>query len=170
MTANNRRKPPRATSVAEFKKKNIIPLLELPSGCHMRIRKIGMQALISTGVMPNSLLPIAQKAVAKGKAEEVSEDQLAELVADEKAVADIVRFMDEMTIMVAAEPEVHRLPKQGVERDPDLLYIDEIAEEDKMFIFQVVTGGTTDVEQFRSEAGATMAAIRGREDLELPAE
>lgn len=172
MTANNRRKATKPTSVAEWKKKNQVPLLELPSGMVMRIRKVGMQTLMSTGIMPNSLLPLAQKAVAKGQGEApvMSEDDMIQMIQDPKAVQDIVVFMDKMVCIVAAEPEIHPLPKDGVERDDDLLYVDEVAEEDKMFIFQVVTGGTTDVEQFRQEAGSTMAAIRGREDLGLPTE
>jgi hypothetical protein len=55
-------------------------------------------------------------------------------------------------------------------RDDELVYVDEVAEEDKMFLFQVVTGGTTDVESFREELGSTMDDIRGRQDVELPAE
>lgn len=171
MTASRKKPPAKApTSVAAWKKSSVPPLIEMPSGNWMRVRKIGLQALIKTGVMPNSLMGIAQKAVAEGKKEEVSESDMLALLQDEKKVEEIGRFMDEVVILCAFEPKVHKLPEAGVERDDDKLYVDEIEDEDKMFLFQVVTGGTTDIEAFRQETGATMAAVRRRQDLELPAE
>lgn len=159
------------TSAAAWKKSALPPLLEMPSGNYMRIKKIGLQALVAKGIVPNSLLGIAEKAVAKGQQKQGPSDaDLAGLVQDKEQVAAIGKFMDEVVILCAAEPTVEPLPPEGVERDDELLYIDEVGDEDKMFVFQVVTGGTTDVEQFRNETGATMAAIRGREDVELPAE
>lgn len=171
MTAPRKKTAPKApTSVAAWKKSSVPPLMEMPSGNWMRIRKVGLQALIRTGVMPNSLISIAEKAVAKGKKEELSTEELQGLLGDRKKVEEIGRFMDEVTVLCSMEPKVHPLPEAGVEKDDDKLYVDELEDEDKMFIFQVVTGGTTDVENFRKETGATMDAIRQRENLELPAE
>lgn len=162
------------TSVSAWKKSMEVPPLELPSGNYMRIRKIGLQALIKTGIMPNSLMSIAQEAVAKGQdgksAPGVEDSQLIDLVNDKSKVEEITQFMDNVMVHCAQEPEVHPVPASEADRDPDLLYVDEVGEEDKMFIFQVVTGGTTDVEAFRKETGATMASIRGRQNVELPAE
>lgn len=162
------------TSVSAWKKSMEIPPVELPSGNYMRIKKIGLQALIKTGVMPNSLMSIAQQAISKGSdgksAPGVDDAQLVELVNDPSKVEEITRFMDSVTIHCSQEPKIHEVPADEADRDPELLYVDEVEEEDKMFIFQVVTGGTTDVEAFRKETGSTMAAIRGRQDLELPAE
>lgn len=169
MTASSK-KPAKPTSVANWKKTSVPPLVEMPSGNWMRLKKVGLQALIKTGIMPNSLLGIANKAVQKGKKEEVSDEDMLGLLADKSKLDEISQFMDEVIILCAHEPKVHRLPEQGVERDPDLLYVDEVEDEDKMFVFQVITGGTTDIESFRAETGSTMAALRGREDVELPAE
>jgi hypothetical protein len=163
----------KTTSVGQWKKKNQVPPLLLPSGCVMKIRKIGLQALMQMGVLPNSLLGFAQKAVAQGEgkgAEGLSDQELMELVGNPEQVAEIGRFMDKMMCLVAAEPEVHPAPAAGVERDDELLYVDEIDDEDKMFIFQVVTGGTTDIAEFRRETSAAMATVRGREDVALPSE
>lgn len=158
------------TSVAAWKKSAAAVPMEMPSGNYMRVRKVGMQAIIKTGIMPNSLMGIAQKAVEKGQTAEPTNEELMSLIEDPAKVQEIGKFMDELTILCAEEPKVHRLPDEGVEKDDELLYIDEVDEEDKMFIFQVVTGGTTDIETFRDEVSATMVAVRGREDLELPAE
>lgn len=153
------------TSVSAWKKSAEVPILILPSGNAMRVRKIGLQALMKTGIMPNSLMSYAEKAVKKGKKEEVTEADMVSILADEKQVREIARFMDEVTLLCAQEPEVHRVPEEGVERDPNLLYVDEIDEEDKSFLFQAVMGGTTDVEQFRAEHAGNVAAVRGRENV-----
>lgn len=176
MTASNRtgktgsRNPAKkATAVSAWKKGAEVPLLELPSGHFIRIKKVGLQTLLTGGILPNSLMAFAQKAIKQGGgAEGPSEDDLAGLLQDPKKVEEIGKFMDDLICRVATEPTVHPLPDEGVERDDELLYVDEVDEEDKMFIFQVVTGGTTDIEAFRRETGSTMAAIRGRENVELP--
>lgn len=162
----------RATSVAAWKKSALPDLVEMPSGNYMRIRKIGLQAIIKTGTLPNSLMGIAEKAVGRGnnKPHEVTDEELVALIQDPKKVEEIASFMDKIMVMCAAEPSVSPVPRGGVDRNPEVLYVDEIDEEDKMFVFQVVTGGTTDVEAFRLEHSSTMADIRRRQNLELPAE
>lgn len=161
----------KATSASEWKKKSQGQLVELPSGCVMRIRKVGLQTMMQMGIMPNSLISIAQKALDKGSGRPgIDEAQAIELLQDPKKVAEISTFMDKMVMFVATEPKVLPLPADGVERDDDEVYVDDVMEEDKMFIFQLVTGGTSEVESFRDEHTTTMAGIRGRQDLELPAE
>lgn len=166
------RNPAKATSVTEWKKSTLAPPTLLPSGNYMRIKKVGLSIFTKTGMMPNSLMALAQKAIDNGKGghEGPTEDEMAELMSDPQKIQDIADFMARMTIFVAQEPNVYPLPDEGVERDPELLYIDEVDFDDQMFIFQVVTGGTTDLETFREQHGATMASLRGREDLELPTE
>lgn len=153
------------TSVSTWKKQAQSPLLTLPSGNVMRVKKIGLQALMRTGIMPNSLMGYAEKAVQKGKKQEVSEVDMLEILKDDKKVAEIATFMDEVTILCAEEPEVHHLPDEGVEKDDNLLYVDEVSEEDKMFLFQAVTGGTTEVETFREEHARNVAAVHRRENV-----
>jgi hypothetical protein len=166
MTARN--KP---TSIAAWKKQSLGDIVELPSGNVIRMKRVGLQTLMKTGMMPNSLLSIAQKAVDKGKGfEGPTDEEMAELASDEGKLIEMMNFFDKMVCFVVAEPAIHLPPQAGVERDPELLYVDEVDDEDKMFIFQVVTGGTTDIEQFRREHADKLGVVRGREDLELPAE
>lgn len=165
MTASQKKTPTKPTSVSEWKKSALPPLVTLPSGHTMRVKKVGLQVLMKTGKMPNSLMGYAEKAVKKGKKEEVTDEQMLEILQDEKKLQEIAQFMDHVVILCASEPEVHPLPEEGVEKDDNLLYVDEIDEEDKMFIFQVVTGGTTDVETFRAEHQRNVAAVRGRENV-----
>lgn len=163
----------KATTASAWKKSALPPLMEMPSGNFMRIRKVGLQTLIKTGTMPNSLMAIAQKGVAKGQSpgvDPVDDQAMFDILQDQDKVTQIAEFMDKVLIMCAAEPTVLPLPDEGVERDEELLYVDDIDEEDKMFVFQVVTGGTTDIEEFRKQLSANVAAVRGLEDVELPSE
>lgn len=167
------RNPAKATTASAWKKSTLPPLMEMPSGNAMRIRKVGLQMLIKTGTVPNSLLGIAQKAAAKGQApgsDAVTDQDMVDILQDQEKVTQIADFMDKVAILCAAEPIVLPIPDDGVERDEDSLYVDDLDEEDKMFIFQVVTGGTTDIEEFRKQLGANVAAVRGLEDVELPSE
>jgi hypothetical protein len=62
--------------------------------------------------------------------------------------------------------DIHQVPgtpqrhicKSGV-REPGVLYVDMVAMEDKLFIFQWALGGTSDLEQFRKELGANVDAL-----------
>lgn len=153
------------TAVSTWKKSSQSPLLTLPSGNTMRVKKIGLQALMKTGKMPNSLMAYAEQAVQKGKKQEVTQNDMVAILQDEEKVREIAIFMDQVTIICAEEPIVHELPDDGVEKDPDLLYIDEVSEEDKSFLFQAVMGGTTDVETFREEQSGNVAAVRRRQNV-----
>lgn len=167
MTAPRKTTAAKPTSVAAWKKQSQLRPTLMPSGNYMTIRRVGMNALIQTGMMPNSLLAYAEKAVAKGKAEEMSNEDIVDVLKDPKKLADITAFFDKLIVFAAVEPEVHPLPGEGVEKDDNLLYVDEVDEEDKMFVFQLVTGGTTSVEQFRGQLIANVDALRGSEDLAL---
>lgn len=161
--------PKKATSASEWKKKAAGDLVKLPSGFTMRIRRVGLQTLMATGVMPNSLMSIATQATNKGQGyTEPTQEELLELANDPKKLAEIMKFFDDMVCLISVEPKIHKVPADGVERDDELVYTDEVDEEDKMFLFQVLTGGTTDVERFRSEHAQHVDALRGSEDVELP--
>lgn len=167
MTASTQEIKP--TSVSEWKKSSATPV-ELPSGFYMRVRRVTMSTLLATGKLPNALVSIVKSAVDKGTGMAGVEDTMSELMADEKSLADMAKFMDDLVVMVSVEPKVHPVPKNEVDRVDDHLYADEVDEQDKSFLFQLVTGGTKDLEQFRKTTEANVAALSGRTDLELPAE
>jgi hypothetical protein len=183
MTANRsgnpaKRNTAKPTSVSAWKKNNEVPLHQLPSGNYIRIRKIGMQGFMKLGMIPNALMPFIEKGVNKGKGaapapNELDGEMMASMLTDQNALREMAEFFDKMVVAVCAEPTVALIPmKNGeeLERDPDQLYVDEIDEEDKSFIFQLCTGGTTDVEQFRAERDSAMELVQGLPDLQLPTE
>lgn len=174
MTANTRKTavkktaatPKKPTSVQQWKKGQAEPI-ELPSGNYMRVRRLGMENLMATGKMPNGLMSTVRKAVERGTGMEGVD--MADVVGDEKQLGEMMGFLDDLTVMVAVEPKVHKAPEDEADRQDDVLYSDEIDMDDKSFLFQLSMGGTTDLESFREGLRANVAAVSGRQDLELPA-
>jgi hypothetical protein len=132
-------------------------VLTLPSGNTMRLKNPGIMELAHQGLIPNALMATIMTSVQKGQ--EPTADSLMEGV----EVQDMFDMMANAIISMAVEPEIHPIPEAGEPRDPELLYIDEMDEPDKMFIWQWATGGTDDVEQFRRESGDVLAALSGQQ-------
>lgn len=164
------------SSIADFKKRSG-GLTELPSGLVVKLKsKGGMRAFMASGIIPNSLMGVIQEAINKGTEPDMSGLFKPDGSMDESMINDMMTLTDRVTIDTMVAPPVlpvpteedvkawnrsHRAKVDQVEnpddlRDDDQLYIDEIPEEDKMFIFQWVTGGTRDVEQFRKELTSSM--------------
>jgi hypothetical protein len=115
-----------------------------------------MQVFLNEGLIPNTLLPLVSDALSKGKAP--SQRQIADTMSMEK-LRDMATLFDAVTVYCVVEPKVHPVPPNGEERDDELLYVDEIDFDDKVFIFQFAVGGTRDVEAFRKELSAYVAAV-----------
>ena len=64
-------------------------------------------------------------------------------------------------LLTAKGEEIDREDREAIEaaKDDDLLYVDEVEDEDKMFIFQWTTGGTADIATFRQQASTSLAAV-----------
>jgi len=154
----------KASSVADFKKAaEFDPILDLPSGKAVEVRQImGFKPLLKAGVIPNSLMTIVQKSIDKGE-----EPDLAEFGEDMDMdkIDEMMEMIDSIAVFMIVNPVVHAVPKKKSDRDPTLLYVDELDEGDKVFIMQWVTGGTRDLEQFRKENGPMLAALSRSEDV-----
>lgn len=154
----------RASKASDFKNRRSTTL-ELPSGLRMFVRNPGgLRMFMAGGMIPNSLMPLVQKAVDKGRKVDM-EDVVKDGQVDDQLVEDMMSLMDTIVVKVAVEPEVHPVPENEDERDDELLYADEIEEMDKMFIFQWVTGGTRDLAQFRKEYTSSVASVSGGSEV-----
>ena len=164
--------------------------LELPSGNVARVRRPGLQKMLAEDVFPDAILGLAENAVQKGKGKakpkELKDQELRAMLADRSKRAEMLDAFDRVTAFCVLEPKCsyHRyregdeIPsdcKVGDEippelRDENILYTDEVDLEDKAHIFDFATGGSPDVEQFRSELGAAVERIHSGEDVEVPSE
>jgi hypothetical protein len=163
-----KRTPNGASSVADFKKQTTSQVKELPSGLHMELRRVSLQGLMRSGEMPNNLMVIAQRAMSMG--EDLTDEEIAELAQDPDKLAEITLLMDVVVVDSAVNPPVHATPRDGVERDSKLLYVDELMDDDKSFIMGFALGGTDDLEQFRSATTTSVAPVSRGPAMARPAQ
>lgn len=159
----------KASSASDFKK-NRGGVITLPSGLAVKANRAGgLRAFVEVGTIPNSLMGIIDDAVKGGKKPDMS-TVITEEGIDAQMLEDMIALTDAVTCKVVVEPKVYPVPENESDRDDERLYVDEIEDEDKMFIFQWVTGGTTSVERFRQESASTLDDLAGRAVLGSPAE
>jgi len=166
-------KPPakkKVTSAKNWKSSARTPVeLELPSGNICLAINKGMRVFLEEGKIPNSLMEIVTKSIegAEGKTTK-GQAAMAEAAEDPKMLADMIVMIDNALVMCVVEPVIMPMPTQVIDdkevidesvKDPDLLYVDEVDMEDKMFIFQWCVGGTDSVEKFREEFAGTLADV-----------
>lgn len=146
----------KVSSAKDFKKKTQATL-ELPSGAVVKLRNPGgLRVFMRNGSIPNSLMPVVSESLASGK--DMDMKSAADEV-DNDTIVEMMEMMDTVAIACFAEPRAYAPPEDEADRDDELLYTDEIADEDKMFVFQWMSGGTTDVEQFRAQQKSNVAAM-----------
>lgn len=152
--------------------------IELPSGNVAKVKRPGPQALLSEGVLPDTLMPIVSQAIKRGKGMKMTDLNLD----DPSVIADMLDAIDKMMVSIVVEPPVHYHKKLVVapsnggvtagpahdewvvipseDRDTEAyIYTDEINLDDKMFLFNYAVGGTRDLERFRSEHAARLGDI-----------
>lgn len=164
------------SQIGDFKKR-LGGLLELPSGAVVKVRNPGgMRVFLDSGMIPNSLMKIIQDGLDKGKPAAPG-DIVKDGKIDPAMLTDMMTMMDNIAIKVIVEPPVMPAltemdliewntahPEESLDtveqlRSEDKLYVDEFPDEDKMFIFQWVSGGTKDLETFRQQHAAGVDAI-----------
>lgn len=172
------------TETSEWKSSSQGVDLQVPSGKTCKVRRKPMDSFIRRGIIPNSLLPIVRAAI---KGEDMDKMEMGDL--DEQQVIDMFALYDAVVCDCVVAPKVYPIPhytaKDAAEgrcseevvgkeidiedRNQDFLYVDEVDQDDKVFIYNFVTGGTRDLESFRSEQAAAMERLRGSADVEVPA-
>lgn len=176
------------TDAQNWKKKDdaVLHDLLLPSGNTCLVRRPGVQAFITGGMVPNSLLsmltPVFEEAEKAGKEGRELDTKLedstrAELLNDPTRLTDVLTLVDSVTLYCVVKPTVLEVPvwtnEDDVEpeligkpalakKDPEKLYVDEVDLEDKMFIFQYAVGGTKDLEPFREATSGNVEVGSGQ--------
>lgn len=156
-----------ASSVSDFKKGFAPQELSLPSGNVCLARRRTLDVFMKEGRIPNSLMSIVQQQMNEtdGKNSSAMDESLGEIMDDPQKLADITRLADEVVIQCVVEPKVHRAPDDEEDRDDELLYVDEVDLDDKMFIFSWSVGGTKDLERFRQESTSVVERISGGQEV-----
>ena len=147
------------TSASTWKKKTVGgTLISVPSGNTALVRAPGMQVFLENGVIPNALMPIIRDAMNKGTAPK--EEDMTEMLSDPEKLKDLIELANSVAVYCCIDPKVEAVPtdEAGVvipmgdpRRDDEILYIDEVDFNDKMYIFNFAVGGPADLAQFRTE-------------------
>lgn len=149
-----------ASSASSFKKARKGRLLTLPSGLIAKVKRVELQTYILKNDVPNPLMAIIHEAISKGKGIDMEKAlgvDKGEL--DLEKLAEMYEIVDNLMVAMFVEPKVEPAPEDEKDRDDDVVYPDDIDEEDKMFLFQWSMGGTEDIATFRLEAQQGMAAV-----------
>lgn len=147
--------------------------LVLPSGNVALVRRPGPEAFLTQGFLPDTLGAIVQDAIESKKG--VKKKDMESIVTDPKKFGEMMDAIDRTVASVVVSPKLvwHKdfvRDTEGVEtwefrilaaheRDPEILYTDEVDLEDKMHIFQFALGGTRQWERFRSESGFSVGSL-----------
>jgi hypothetical protein len=147
--------------------------LPLPSGNVALVRRPGMQAFLTEGLIPNSL--IAPMMASLEEKDPSKQNDALKTIADEmltnaEGINDMLSLVDAVTVACVVKPKVLAAPEDEEDRDPELLYVDEVDLDDKMFIFNFASGGTRDIERFRAGSATAVADLENVTALELPAQ
>ncbi len=175
--------PTQASSARSWKKRvGGIPVT-LPSGEVALVKRPGMDKIMSSGIMPDSLTPIAMKHLDNAESggrpqndEALNKELMAKVMQDPAQLQEIFLAFDKILVMCVVEPKcrLHLFTPQDAleglceedrvgeeipddERDDEIVYSDEVDQEDKIFIFNYVVGGSKDLERFRQESSAAVA-------------
>jgi hypothetical protein len=198
MATSARRKHSGATTAKAWRASKAKEPIELPSGNMAFIKRPGMEKFLSAGYIPDSLAAEIRAQINGKTAKPVlpkgTEDEAGPDVGD---VEDMLMAMDRCVAYCLVSPEtawhrrvvyedggsagrpVVKLDDQGREvteeipedeRDEDILYTDELDQDDKNFVFQYAVGGSPDLARFRAATASALAAVEAGGKLGLQAE
>lgn len=161
----------KTTSASEWKAKGLRKGKEmvLPSGFTCIAGRVNLMVFMKTGKIPNSLRGMIDQAM-EGK--EVSQEDILDklLSGDEKTLKtfeDMMKMADAVVVDCMIEPKVLPAPENEEPmskenpkgRSDTLLHVDEMDEEDRMFVFNYAVGGTRDLETFRAGQDANVERV-----------
>lgn len=152
------------TPASSWKKKGSEGILiRVPSGNVARIRTPGIEVFVTQGTIPNGLMPMITASMKRGGPPK--DDDLAKMLEDKEMLQQIIDLSSAVTVHCCLDPVVLPVPEEGVERDPDALYVDEVDFNDRMYIFGVAVGGTSNLEQFHRQQAALMESVPNIETM-----
>jgi len=154
--------PPQISSAEEWGSDDT-EILEFPSGKVARIERVPLTTLIAENLLGDSLSAIAAKAV--DGAQGMDSDEIRDMAQDPAKVAEAFDAFDKITVKCFIEPEVLYykgddgtvIPRD--QREAGRLYSDRIDLQDKVYLFQVISGGTSDLQRFREQLGESVAGV-----------
>ena len=156
--------------------------LRLPTDNVARVRNLAPEAFLSSGMIPDPLFQIIQQAIQTGKG--LPPSALKKLSEDKGSLVDTLLLFDKVLCYCVIEPVVKMPPTckecgeyftekhgddhryQEGDRDPGVLYADQVVMDDKIFVFQWALGGVRDLRQFREQQAGNVEALSGSQGVQ----
>lgn len=157
-----------ATSAKSWKKKAQTEL-ELPSGNVALVRAMRITDMLAEGFFPENLrgeilgqIGKAENGVGKPGDPTDGADAIQKMFEDPEKMSDMFEIFDKVLLKCVVEPQVLPVPADDEDRDEELLYVDEVDLEDKVFIFQWAVGGDDDLTSFREEFSESVGSLENK--------
>lgn len=146
-------------------------LVTLPSGQTVRIKRIGLEEILASGLLgeADSLITFVDKMNVPGASTPDGGLNLSVVMKNTQAVQSLVMLVDRVAPLAVIEPVVKPhfvdLPDGGTrmipmdKRDKGAVYTDQIGLQDKVFITQYAIEGIADLERFHGQSSTAVAAL-----------
>lgn len=162
-----------------------VRILTTPTGSECEAERKGLRGLVEAGVLGESdtLTSLVDskhiRRVRGGKGPDGDEIDIQSLMSDPDSLGKVLMIVDRAIPVIVLNPKVvmHftdqpdgttvRIPEN--ERDESSVYTDQIALEDKMFLFNWAVGGSPDLERFHVESGGSVATVADVSSVSRPA-
>lgn len=164
--------------------------LPLPSGNVALVKRVGMEAFMAQGIIPDPLTPIITKAINSKKG--LRPQDTKQIVTDPKMIGAMLEMADRIAVNAVIEPKMSMPPECTVcgeqdtprnaqhndanlpefhkhspgPRETGVVYVDMVDLEDKMHIMNFAVGGTSDLKQFREQLGTSMGRMATQQSTE----
>lgn len=168
--------------------------LTVPSGETCSIRKPDPVALVKAGLIDSldSLTGLVKSEhidrvqEGRGPSAVLTEADLLEAVKDKDKLRAGFDLIDKVCEFVVVDPKLIRPVKRDAdgtpvlgedgkeidlrdsERDPSLVYTDDVDFQDRVFIMTVAVGGSRDLEAFRQESNKFVGSLAGSQVVQVP--
>lgn len=161
--------------------------LQLPSGNVARVKPVSPTDFMASGMIPDPLTAMVRQAIHTKQG--LPPSKMEAMLNKPEQLRSAMEMFDRVLTHAVIMPHVEMPPTciecgeyntdmqhgedthewQPGERDPQVLYADEVDLNDKVFIFQWCLGGTRDLEQFRHEQQVTVGALSDSKVVRRPA-
>ena len=132
---------------------------EVPSGSKVLLRVPDLEELLRAGlinVFDNLSPEVAQLIRQAQGGKPLSPEQAEKLVKDEKSFNELMKAINQVTLMAVMKPPIQPVPTDKEQRQPGVIYLDRIDIKDRIAIMNRVMVETNGDE----EAGPTLADFR----------
>lgn len=148
--------------------------LTVPSGQLCLVRKLQPMDLAAGDLLGKTdlLSDLVQERITSAKAgpQDHKKPKAEQKLEDEKKIVDVLSkalsssdgldsMIDSIVVKAVVEPRVEFPPKDFADRREDGVYVDAIAFNDKMYIFDWVMKGIDDLKSFREPATESVEAV-----------